>query len=39
MLAPFYKGKAAAELRGYLAAAGDRTASDRAAAGDFGLTA
>jgi hypothetical protein len=39
MLAPFDKGKAAAELRGYLAAAGDRTASDRAAAGAFGLTA
>jgi len=39
MLAPFDKSKAAAELRGYLAAAKERTASDRAAAGAFGLTA
>ena len=39
MLAPFDKSKAAAELRGYLAAAKDRTASNRAAAGAFGLTA
>ncbi|TFH31807.1 MAG: hypothetical protein E4H00_02770 [Myxococcales bacterium] len=39
MLAPFDKSKAAAQLRGYLAAAKDRSASDRAAAGAFGLTA
>jgi hypothetical protein len=39
MLAPFDKSKAASELRGYLAAAKDRTPSDRAAAGAFGLTA
>jgi hypothetical protein len=39
MLAPFDKNKAAAELRGYLAAAKDRSVSDRAAAGAFGLTA
>jgi hypothetical protein len=29
---------AAAELRGYLSAAKDRTVADRAAAGAFGLT-
>lgn len=39
MLAPFDKNKAATQLRGYLAAAKDRSASDRAAAGAFGLTA
>jgi hypothetical protein len=39
MLAPFDKSKAAAQLRGYLAAAKDRSPSDRAAAGAFGLTA
>lgn len=39
MWAPLDKTKAAAELRGYLAAARGRTASDRAAAGAFGLTA
>jgi hypothetical protein len=38
-LAPFDKSKAAAQLRGYLAAAKDRNVSDRAAAGAFGLTA
>ncbi len=37
MLAPFDKNKAAAELRGYLSAAKDHTAADRAAAGAFGL--
>jgi hypothetical protein len=37
LLAPFDKEKAAAELRGYLAAARDRSASERAAAGAFGL--
>ena len=39
LLAPFDKKKAAAELRGYLSAAKDHTAADRAAAGAFGLTA
>ena len=39
MWAPLDKAKAAAELRGYLAAARGRTASDRVAAGAFGLTA
>ena len=39
LLAPFDKNKAAAELRGYLSAAKDRTTADRAAAGAFGLTA
>jgi hypothetical protein len=37
LLAPFDKSKAAAELRGYLSAAKDRTAADRTAAGAFGL--
>ena len=37
LLAPFDKNKAAAELRGYLSAAKDRTAADRTAAGAFGL--
>ena len=37
LLAPFDKNKAAAELRGYLSAAKDRTAADRIAAGAFGL--
>jgi hypothetical protein len=37
LLAPFDKTKAAAELRGYLAAAKDRNAADRVAAGAFGL--
>jgi hypothetical protein len=37
LLAPFDKAKAAAELRGYLAAAKDWDAADRAAAGAFGL--
>lgn len=37
LLAPFDKNKAAAELRGYLSAAKDHTAADRAAAAAFGL--
>ena len=37
LLAPFDKQKAAEELRGYLSAARDRSASARAAAGAFGL--
>jgi hypothetical protein len=37
LLAPFDKNRAAAELRGYLSAAKDRTAADRTAAGAFGL--
>ncbi len=36
LLAPFDKQKAAAELRGYLAAARDRAAAERAPAGAFG---
>ena len=37
LLAPFDKNRAAAELRGYLSAAKDRTTADRTAAGAFGL--
>jgi len=37
LLAPFDKNKAAAELRGYLLAARDRNAGDRAAAAAFGV--
>lgn len=37
LLAPFDKNKAAAELRGYLLAARDRSAADRAAAAAFGV--
>jgi hypothetical protein len=37
LLAPFDKNKAAADLRGYLAAAKDRSLVDRVAAGAFGL--
>lgn len=37
LLAPFDKKKAASELRGYLSAAKDRSATDRAAAAAFGL--
>jgi hypothetical protein len=37
LLAPFDKRRAAAELRGYLSAAKDRTPAERAAAGAFGL--
>jgi hypothetical protein len=36
LLAPFDKGRAASELRGYLSAARDRTTADRIAAGAFG---
>ena len=38
LLAPFDKERAAAELRGYLAAAQDRSALERAPTGTFGLT-
>ena len=37
LLVPFDKKKAAAELRGYLLAASDRSSVDRVAAGAFGV--